>query len=64
MLEEPRSDPLGALRLMDQVCCAHSLKAALRQVSKFRMVARANPQLFLADRVRLETNGCVHFEIR
>jgi hypothetical protein len=29
-----------------------------------RMVARANPQLRLADRVQLEANGCVHFEIR
>jgi hypothetical protein len=35
-----------------------------RRAEITRMVARANPQLFLADRVRLETNGCVHFEIR
>ena len=35
-----------------------------RRAEITRMVARANPQLFLAERVRLETNGCVHFEIR
>lgn len=35
-----------------------------RRAEITRMVARANPQIFLANRVRLETNGCVHFEIR
>lgn len=35
-----------------------------RRAEVTRMVARANPQVFIPGRVRLETNGCVHFEIR
>ena len=35
-----------------------------RRAEVTRMVARANPQLFLPGRVLHEANGCVHFEIR